>query len=76
MTTQPPKEISKDTNRYPMLLTAKEAARTLSISPRKLWELTNCSEIPCVRIGKLVRYTPDDLQDWINKMRRQSSRMN
>ncbi len=49
-----------------LLWTAKQAAEALSISQRKLWELTNCREIPCVRIGKCVRYSPDDLRAWID----------
>ncbi len=51
----------------PRLLRANEAADTLAISTRKLWELTNRGEIPCVRIGRLVRYDPADLQAWIER---------
>ncbi len=43
------------------LLRAPEAANLLAISKRKLWELTNCGEIPCVRFGRSVRYDPMDL---------------
>jgi excisionase family DNA binding protein len=49
------------------LLTANEAAETLRISQRKLWSLTNCGEIPCVRIGRSVRYDLADLQRWIEQ---------
>ena len=49
----------------PLLLRVPEAAKVLAISPRKLWELTNCGDIPCVRIGRAVRYDPRDLRDWI-----------
>jgi excisionase family DNA binding protein len=49
----------------PLLLTAREAARSLAISERKLWELTKRKLIPCVRIGRAVRYSPLDLQAWI-----------
>ena len=51
--------------KLPLLLKSQEAAETLAISPRKLWELTNCGEIPCVRIGRAVRYSVEDLQQWI-----------
>lgn len=47
------------------LLTAREAARVLRISDRKLWSLTSSGEIPCVRIGRSVRYVPSDLGRWI-----------
>ena len=31
--------------------------------------MTNCSEIPCVRFGKSVRYDPADLRAWIDRRR-------
>lgn len=48
-----------------LLLTTKEAALALAISQRKLWELTNRKEIACIRCGRSVRYSPTDLQAWI-----------
>lgn len=53
-----------------MLLTAKEASKTLAISPRKLWALTASGEIPHVRIGRNVRYQVEDLKDWIDERRK------
>ena len=47
------------------LLKPPDAARTLAISPRKLWELTAGGDIPAVRIGRSVRYDPVDLRAWI-----------
>jgi excisionase family DNA binding protein len=49
-----------------MLLTALNAAKALAISPRTLWELTHRGEIPCIKIGRAVRYDPADLRAWIN----------
>lgn len=43
------------------LLTREEAARSLSISVRHLSK----QDIPLVRIGRSVRYRPDDLERWI-----------
>ncbi len=57
----------------PLLLRARRAAEILAISPRKLWELTNRGEIPCVRIGRAVRYDPNDLAFWIEKSKKQQS---
>ncbi len=54
----------------PLLLTAADAARTLAISPRKLWELTNRRLIPVVRIDRSVRYAVKDLQKFIQKQKR------
>ena len=49
----------------PLLLTEREAAKALAVSPRKLWDLRMNGEIPCVRFGRSVRYHPADLQAWI-----------
>ncbi len=48
-----------------LLLTAEQTARALAISPRKLWELTRAGQVPCVRIGRSVRYDRADLEAWI-----------
>jgi excisionase family DNA binding protein len=53
----------------PLLLTAREAARLLSISPRTLWTLTNRGELPAVRIGRAIRYDPVDLRHWIERQK-------
>ena len=47
------------------LLRPKAAAAILAISPRKLWSLTACAEIPAVRIGRAVRYDVVDLMAWV-----------
>lgn len=51
------------------LLTSREAAAALSISPRTLWSLTAAGEIPVVRINRLVRYSPADLEAFAQKRR-------
>lgn len=48
-----------------LLWTCREAAAALSISERTLWKLTNEGDIPCVRIGRAVRYDPADISTWI-----------
>lgn len=48
-----------------LLLTAREAAASLSISERSLWSLTNQGILRCVRIGRSVRYAVDDLREFI-----------
>ena len=54
-----------DPRSEPLLLRPAEAARFLAISPRKLWELTNCREVPAVRIGRALRYPTEDLRAWV-----------
>lgn len=49
----------------PFLLKARDAAQRLAISERHLYQLTSSGELPCVRIGKLVRYSVETLRKWI-----------
>lgn len=51
------------------LLTPKHAAARLSISTRKLWELTQRREIQSIRIGRAVRYSQSDLAAYIESQR-------
>ena len=53
----------------PLLLTFRDACCALALGRRKLWELTNTGELPCVRIGRAVRYDPRDLIAFIEKRR-------
>jgi excisionase family DNA binding protein len=48
-----------------LLLDAPAAAAALSISPRKLWQLTKDGQLPHLRIGRRVLYDPAALQRWI-----------
>lgn len=49
-----------------LLMDAHDTATALSICERKLWELTNKGEIPCVRIGRRILYDPRALTAWID----------
>jgi excisionase family DNA binding protein len=53
----------------PLLLTPWEAAGVLRISERYLLELKERGDIPCIKIGTLVRYSPVHLQAWIDRMK-------
>lgn len=55
------------------LLKPKQAASLLAISSRSLWQWTNLrdgSGIPHVRLGRCIRYHPNDLRAWIAQRRR------
>src|SRR5262245_21367947 len=56
-----------------LLLRPRDAARSLAISERTLWELTRRGAIPSVRIARSVRYSPLDLQAWIDSQKRPDS---
>jgi len=50
-----------------LLLSVREAAKMLAISERTLWSITAPrGPLPCVRIGRSVRYDLRDLQAFIN----------
>ncbi len=55
----------ESTNNTPLLITREEAARLLTISERKLWELTSARKVPCIRFGRAVRYDARDLRQWV-----------
>ncbi|MGE5607810.1 MAG: helix-turn-helix domain-containing protein [Bacillota bacterium] len=52
------------------LLTPRDAAERLTISERTLWGLAESGEVPCVRIGRSVRYDPADLRAYIDRRKR------
>jgi len=49
----------------PLLIDSKAASALLGIGARRLWSLTNCGAIPSRKIGRSVRYAPDELRAWI-----------
>jgi excisionase family DNA binding protein len=55
----------------PLALRPREAATSLGISPRLLWQLTHDGHVPCVRIGsgkrRTVLYPTADLQAWLTR---------
>jgi hypothetical protein len=55
-----------------LLVNARDAARMLAVSPRKLWAMTfeETPGLPYVRCGRLVRYSPNDLRRWIDAQRK------
>jgi hypothetical protein len=61
-----------DATKTPLLVTARDAAQMLAVSPRKLWAMTfeETPALPYVRCGRLVRYSPDGLRQWIEAQRK------
>lgn len=53
----------------PLLVSVPDAAKMLAIGQRKLWSLTNDKQIPCVRVGRSVRYDVRDLTNFIDKLK-------
>jgi predicted DNA-binding transcriptional regulator AlpA len=51
----------------PLLISANMAAKTLGISPRSLWTLTQAGTIPHVRLGRRVMYSHNSLHEAVAK---------
>lgn len=49
------------------LFTAEEAAAALSVSETLVRQLTLTGELPCRRIGRLVRYAPADIEAFVTR---------
>jgi predicted DNA-binding transcriptional regulator AlpA len=49
-----------------LLIDAKAAAAILAIGARTLWRHTCSGAIPSHRIGRAVRYRPEELRRWID----------
>jgi len=49
----------------PLLVDTPAAAKLLDISERMLRQLEARGEIPSCRIGRLVRFSPMALEEWI-----------
>ena len=41
------------------LLTIKEFAKIVKIAPKTLYRLASTGKIPCIRIGRNIRFSPD-----------------
>ena len=57
-----------------LLLSPKEAAQKLGIGRSKIYELAASRELPVVRIGKLVKFSPGSLNSWIKAAEKKSKR--
>lgn len=50
-----------------LLLSPREAAKALSVCEKTLYNLTKRGELPVVRLGRAVRYSLDDLREWVRR---------
>jgi excisionase family DNA binding protein len=51
------------------LLTAAEAATMLAVRPSWIGDAARNGHLPCVRIGKHVRFLRSDLERWVGEHR-------
>lgn len=58
----------------PLLLTPDEAATMLRISKSYLYELKSRNRIPYIKVGSNLRFRPQDLQSFVDKLAAESKR--
>lgn len=51
------------------LLTAADAAALLSVRPSWIYEAVRDGRLPCVRVGRHVRFLRSDLEEWVRAQR-------
>jgi excisionase family DNA binding protein len=51
------------------LLSVQDLARILNCGRTKAWELVNTRQIRTIRVGRLVRISPDDLAEFMREHR-------
>jgi excisionase family DNA binding protein len=49
----------------PLLLTERQAAQAMGITPRTLYSMRQTAGLPFVRVGARILYRPADLAEWI-----------
>ena len=47
------------------LLRAEDAARLLSVRPSWVYEAVRARRLPCVRVGRHIRFTHRMLEEWL-----------
>lgn len=55
---------------HPLLITAEEAARRLSIGRSKCYELMEAGIVPSIKIGRLRRVIASELPNTIERLRK------
>lgn len=49
------------------LLTAKQVAEILQVALPRVYELVRMGNLPCVRMGRQIRFHESKLMEWIEK---------
>jgi len=47
------------------LLTARQVADALQVTPARVYEMSRGNLLPTVRLGRQVRYDEDALREWV-----------
>lgn len=58
---------TEETIELPKLLTAEPLAKAVNVSTSRIYQLARDGVIPCVRIGRQVRFDPARVAGWIEQ---------
>ncbi len=58
-----------DTSTIPQLLTIDQLAERLGITVRHVRRLVAEKRVPYLKVGKLVRFNPDEIKQWLASRR-------
>lgn len=50
-----------------LVWTAEDVARELNVTVRHVYKLISCDRIPYARVGRLVRFSPVKIIEWLNQ---------
>jgi excisionase family DNA binding protein len=56
-------------DRRAAFLTTDEVLERLQVTPRTIYRLIRCGDLPAVRIGRQWRFRRADLDDWLDRNR-------
>jgi excisionase family DNA binding protein len=48
------------------LLKPEQAAELLSVRPSWIYEAVRANRLPCIRVGRHIRFTRELLEDWLS----------
>ncbi len=51
------------------LMTARQVAKKLGVHPKTIYKWTHAEMIPHVKMGKAVRFLPEDVEEFVLKHR-------
>jgi excisionase family DNA binding protein len=54
------------------LLAPEEAAELLVVTPRQVLALARAGELPCVKVGRFVRFRRESLDRWVEESEREA----
>ena len=53
-----------------MLWTVDELCENLKLKKSSVYQMTSGKKIPVVKVGGLLRFDPDEIEQWLNEKRR------